>query len=488
MKKKKVPRHRFLFSTEEECLTALPDDPDDTCAAIERFLAIGRGLAPNLPGPSGYFNGYGRVYPDQGHIELAGIEFDDPYRMPQIIERQHMLVAEALDRMAGEGLNFLLANNNHSGLLCEDCPVWGAHENYLTERHPSEFTELILPFLVTRIYAGAGGIHFPTGDFLAGVRPTCMTEITGGQTTSHRAIHSTAREEHHVGSTPGLYRYHQILGDGHRSHFNLALQFGATALALKSVVYDDQLPGRLSRVRGIPPARYDWLGLLRRLNVLATAGRPLKIDRLIIQTQRIYLDSARRFVDSIEEVPPWVPRVLDDWNATLDALTRLDREWLAARLDTFAKYEFYSNFLSEAGQSWLDVPGNLELFNRLALLDHSYHEFANPTSVFRQLEEAGVLTHRVGPVLLPGAEPEPFVPEVSTRAQARARFIRDHHKQTNLVLDWSCVHDFEYDRWRELTDPFATSFGPWQHEGRRPARGRALLASRRRALLRDLGD
>ena len=35
----------------------------------------------------------------------------------------------------------------------------------------------------------------------------------------------------------------------------------------------------------------------------------------------------------------WMPGTLEAWQATLDAYERGDREWLATRMDAFAKYE-----------------------------------------------------------------------------------------------------------------------------------------------------
>ncbi len=93
---------------------------------------------------------------------------------------------------------------------------------------------------------------------------------------------------------------------------------------------------------------------------------------------------------------------------------------LAARFDTFAKYEFYSAVLQDAGHNWESLQDSKDMFCELALLDQSYHEFCNPTSVFARLESAELLQHRVGPQVLPGAEAEPFVPETSTRARVRA--------------------------------------------------------------------
>lgn|GEM_PF-3615495 len=52
-----------------------------------------------------------------------------------------------------------------------------------------------------------------------------------------------------MGPKPNCFRYHQILGDGHRNHFNLALQFWATALALKAAIYDKKLPAEIASYR-----------------------------------------------------------------------------------------------------------------------------------------------------------------------------------------------------------------------------------------------
>jgi hypothetical protein len=292
-----------------------------------------------------------------------------------------------------------------------------------------------------------------------------MELTTGGGTTGHRAIHSTAREEHHVGSSRGLYRYHQILGDGHRSHFNQALQFGATALALKAVIHDRKLPGQLRKLGHFPTSGDHWVGLLRRLNILARPGRELVIDPLIAQTQRIFLEAAHRVVETLEVVKPWIPRLLQDWSETISAFERLDRDWLAARFDTFAKYELYTSVLREETASWQSLTGNRELFLRLALLDHSYHEFCNPRSIFRRLESTRLMRHRVGETGELSGTHETFISSIATRARARAQFIRDHQHERGLVMDWSCVHDLPNQRWRELFDPFAESYGPWQSGG-----------------------
>lgn len=453
------PRREFIVSIETECLTAVPDSPEGVCEAINRFLGHLACQSPTLPAHGGVFTTYGKVYPDCGHIELAAIECDSPYTAPLIVERLYLLVAQATSRLAADGVRLVLANNNHSGLLCSGCSTWGSHENYLVDQHPAAFTDEILPFLVTRIYGGAGGVQHPGGRFLAGVRSTCMQTSAGGGTTDGRAIHSLAREEHHMGATPTRYRYHLILGDGHRSQFNLALQLGATALAVKAATSDRQLRREIATLRrDFSP---DWVATLCRVNVLSRGDERPCVDPLVLKTQRLYLEGACRWAAHLDEPPDWIPRLLRDWHETLVALETMDRVWLARRLDAFTKYEFYSAVLAGNGTTFAGLGKQPEAFRELALLDQSYHEFCNSESVFSQLERAGAVEHRVGPRVEPGGEPEPYVPEVETRARVRARFICEHRNRSEFIVDWAYIHDIHANRMLRLNDPFSQELGAW---------------------------
>jgi tetratricopeptide (TPR) repeat protein len=454
-----APNSQFLVSLETECLTALPSRPEHLDRAVAAFLRAWALQAPSMSASSGVFNGYARTYCDCGHIEIAMIECDSPYTATVLFEQTHILAARTVAMLSAEGIDLVLSNNTYSGLLQNGSPVWGSHENYLVEQHPSGFTEQILPFLVTRIYGGAGGIHHPTGDFLASARSICLTRAFGGGTTQDRAIHSLARDEHHMGGDPQRFRYHLILGDGHRSLFNLSLQLGATALAVKAAMHDRKLRGQLLRWRG----RFsgDWVTTLREINVLSRGGRPLQIDPLVPATQRLYLDAARRVTAAMEDVPAWTPRLLDDWEQTLSAYERQDWTWLSQRLDAFAKYQFYTAVLQDRSCNWAQMPRRPRLWEEFALLDQNYHEFCNAHSVFAQLENAGMLNHRVQPRIEPGHEAEPYVPEVATRARPRARFIRDHRQSREFEVDWSCIRDRSQPRMLTLTDPFAQQLGDW---------------------------
>lgn len=455
----------FLTSVETECLTAVAQTrtAEVVAGAVVRLLTQLRSLAPSLAGPAGFFHGYGRVYMDGPHVELAAAECDSPLDLPGLVERQQQLVARAVAELPRQGLTIILANNNHDGLLGAGAATWGSHENYLVDHPPESFTDRILPFLATRVYAGAGGVHYPSGEFHAGVRLNFIEQDAGGGTRDQRALHSTARTEHLMGKTPGRYRYHTVLADSNRAHFSLALKHGATLLALKALDFD---PDLLQPLPGSPAPecgrRSVWMRAMQRFNVLARPGQPPQADPLALQIQQLYLDGARRFADAHASLPAWVAVVLEYWEQTLRALAHHDHAWLAQRLDPWIKYGLYTAVLERHGHRWDDLPRHESLFYELALLDQNYHEFCNPDSVFTKLEQAGALRHRVAAPVGPGAEPEPFVPATATRAAARARFLRENGGDPWLRMDWDAVYDLRHARRRPLADPFAATYGPWE--------------------------
>ncbi|MBI4881878.1 MAG: proteasome accessory factor PafA2 family protein, partial [Planctomycetes bacterium] len=476
----------FVMGTEEECLTVAGNNGWAAAQKIfVRFMRAMADLAPALPSQNGMFNGYGKILVDTGgHIELSSAECDSPYLLAEIVDRQHQLAGQALARLEQAGAPLVLANNNHSELLTRRSNTWGSHESYLTGIAPQAFTGLILPFLVTRIYAGAGGILYPCGSFVASVRALRMNLATGGDTTGHRAIHSTARDESLMGGPRRRHRYHLISGDGHRSQFNLALQFGATALALKAIEMNDGLGASLAGLA--LPRRGSWPGTMRALNVLSRRGEPLRVDPLVTATQRLYLEAARRYRAALSAAPAWIDRTLRDWEDTLAALERADWPWLAARLDAFAKHALWSGVLAARGKTWESLAHDRDLLQRLALLDQSYHEFGSASSVFALLEEAGLLEHRVAAPVAPGEEEEPFVPATATRARVRARFIRENAGQEGFHVDWCAVYDVPRNRRIDLSDPFAPALGEWAEAAVRTATPRDPLLELRRRLNEDV--
>jgi len=455
------PPARFLLSIEQELMTVVPACRGDPLRVLLTKMAE---LAPSLRDfGCGFFNAYGRVYVDlNSHLELAALECHDPYVLADLVDRQQQLLARAADA-APAAQRVRLWANNHDGLLHAGAATWGAHENYLVARHPSTWAAEVLPFLATRVYGGAGGVCWPSGDYVAGVRPMFMVHDVGGDTTSERAIHSTSRQEHHAGGSKDCFRYHLLLGDSHRAQFNLALHVGATALVLKAIESDADLPARLrallARLR--LPRAGGWVETLRACNRLAGAGEDLRVEPVVIELQGFYLEAAASWAARVGATPAWVERCLRDWRDTLRAMADADLDWLGQRLDAFAKHRLLVAALRRRGEGWPRGAPDRAVFLRLLLLEHGYHDLG-PDSTFAALERAGLLAHRVTPAVAPGSETERFVPEVATRARARARLLVEHAGQQGLLLDWARVQDVPGRRGRRLYDPFAEDFGPWE--------------------------
>lgn len=464
---------RFAMGVEHELMTLAA--PLDRPAALRRVLQV---LAVNLPSMQaaghGFFTPYGRYYLDVAeHLELASAECDDPYRLALLVETQMAALTDAVTQLRAAGVTIDFANNNHDGVLHPNTSTWGTHENYLVAAPPPAFAGALLPFLVTRVYAGAGGVVYPTAERVAGVRPLFLAHETGGATTSARAIFSTARNEPLAGRLRSLHRCHLINGDGHRSQFNLALQFGATALVFRALETDADLPAQIEAVCRDLRLPFDgsWLKTLHVCNRLAAPDEELHVQAFAIQMQTFFLHAARRWAQRAGSVPAWVPRCLRDWEDTLVAMDRRDNAWLGARLDAFAKLGLFEAVLLAKGTSFGALPSDPARLRELSLVDQSYHTLRDPRSAFTLLERGGRLVHRVGAFTAPGAEAEAFVPDVATRAKVRARYLVANRGARDQCMDWADVVDPTRTRARALHDPFAQEYGEWKDFGARRAVG-----------------
>ena len=452
---------KCLIGLEAECFNVIPESvaPREIAARCERLIQeIGR-IIPSVPGDRGIFTGYGRVYLDRAHLELATAECDSPFALVSVWERLQSVVALAVRRLVEQGLPLTLANCNHSGLLDASAATWGTHGNYLVEEPPARLADSLLPFLVTRLYTGSGALHWPTGDLLASVRAHVLDCERGGDTIRRRAIHSTGRDEPLTPHPERFgFRYHTLLDDGVRSHFSLLLQFGTLALVLKAVIADPAAIQTLPVPGGAAGKRSFWMQALARFNRLAGPGEPPRVDPWVWKIQELYLAAADRYVAQAPEVPAWMPQVLAIWESTLSALRRDDQEWLGRRLDPWIKHRVFSDYLRQQSQSWPELPNHEPLASALALVNQNYHEFCSPDSVFAQLEAQGALSHRVVPVVAPGTEPEPFIPEVRTRAHPRARWICERAGRQDVEADWALLkHRASGECWR-LDDPRSATF------------------------------
>ncbi|MEQ8637463.1 proteasome accessory factor PafA2 family protein [Gimesia maris] len=449
------PKIRTVIGAEAECLTVIehPEIHDPTIG-IDIFLKEMVKLSPSLNGIDGFFNSYGRTYSDQNHIELATAECSNPFQLIYLLQAQQTQARETAEVMRKAGWKITLSNCNHNGVLQNDAASWGFHGNYLVQEHPSKLTDRILPFLVTRVYAGAGGVLWPSGEFCSGVRLNFMDTVQGGDTVVHRAIHSLARDEP-LTSQPEKYgyRYHTVLGDGLRSHFSQLLRFGVTELVLKAVTAFPEKLEALPAPQGKDWSPPFWLQALNRFNILRREKDGLHAAHVAIDVQRVYLKIVDEYLDSLPTIPSWMQQVVTIWESTLDAMARRDYEWLAQRLDPWIKHRLFTTYLSAHHRQWSDLQKDYDLACAIALLNQDYHDFSSSESIFNQLEETNALRHQIGPLIQPGQEEEPFVPDLGTRATARARFIKQHQNQQELIVDWDKVVNSQNQVVLHLDDP-----------------------------------
>lgn len=444
-------RH-LLMSLETEWQTLLAD-PNQTAAGVVALFEHLTAMAPTLPFGAGLLNAYGRIYLDGSHLELAAAEADSPYQLAQWIEQQETLLWSVVYQLKTEGdLKWEFRNVNYDGLLRDGVSSWGTHENYLLHGSPDRIAAAMLPFLATRLFAGAGALVWPSGEYVAGTRVELLSQDTGGGTSQQRALFSTARDES-LTRDHRCRRLHLILGDGNRSQFSLALKMGTTALVARMLEdWPDAvrpLPGTPAPSRG---RRAFWMQAARQFNMLARPGEPLRAAPLALRVQRMYHEACSRFVHRQTDVPDWVPRLLSDWEITLGALASLDNAWLQRRLDPWIKHELLGEYLRQHGVDWPEVLKSSDLFHELALLNQDYHSL-DASSVFQRCNRAGLLDHRVVPCLQAGEEPEPFVPATVTRAAARARFIKQHALERGWTMDWMSARHMPTGRVVEFEPP-----------------------------------
>src|ERR1700751_2868774 len=241
------------------------------------------------------------------------------------------LVRSAEQRLREEGIRaevFLFNNNTDSA-----GNSYGCHENYLVEREGdfSKFTDVLIPFLVTRqIYAGAGKVLQTARGAMYCIAQGAehIWEGVSSATTRSRPIINTRDEPH--ADAERFRRLHVIVGDSNMSEYSTFLKVGATSILLRML----EDPGVVLRdmtlenpIRAIREISHDTT--LRRRVRLAN-GR--EVSALDIQSE--YLTRALRYRAS-HGVSDQENRALDMWEPCLKALESdpmsLGREcdWLA---------------------------------------------------------------------------------------------------------------------------------------------------------------
>ena len=285
-----------------------------------------------------------RLYLDVGsHPEYATPECDSIHDVvvhdkagERILEG---LVQSAEQRLREEGIRgevFLFKNNTDSA-----GNSYGCHENYLVEREGdfSKFTDVLIPFLVTRqIYAGAGKVLQTARGamYCIAQRAEHIWEGVSSATTRSRPIINTRDEPH--ADAERFRRLHVIVGDSNMSEYATFLKVGATSIILR-MLEDDGAPWRdltlENPIRAIREISHDTTC---RRRVRLANGRELSA----IDIQAEYLNRALRFAKR-HGLPPLEQKALEMWEHVMSHLEQ-DPLKLTTEVDWVIKHNLIESY------------------------------------------------------------------------------------------------------------------------------------------------
>jgi hypothetical protein len=301
-------------------------------------------MAGPLPGLMLGTNG-SRIYADGLRLESATPEARTPEEVLAYQRANELLILRALSE-AGSQCGLAEGDVRLSRIVTDYAPephFCGQHVNVLMRRYTlEELIESLLPFLISRYYAAAGGWG-PTG-FVMSHKAAAIRCVASPDTRELRGIVAINKNEN-LGP-PHLKRMHLTHGDALMSELGTYLTVGCTALVCK--MWDDGV------CVGPAFALEDPLRALRQLDGDPTWARPLlrlKCGREVsgLDIQEHYLKAAEHYTRRGSR-EPWMQEVVKRWRRSLDAL-RKGPEHLADSLDPCIKSRLYGRILAKRGLS-----------------------------------------------------------------------------------------------------------------------------------------
>lgn len=441
-----MDRRIFGIETEFGVSYSAPGQRPMTPEEVARYLfrkVVSWGRSSNVFLPNG-----SRLYLDVGsHPEYATAECDG---IAQLIAHDrageliaHQLVVQAQTQLAQEGNTgkiFLFKNNVDSA-----GNSYGSHENYLITRRGefSRLADILIPFLVTRqLIAGAGKILGApqAGTFAFSQRADHIWGGTSSATTRSRPIINTRDEPH--ADAEFYRRLHVIVGDSNMSETTSMLKVGTVDLILRmieaGVIMSDM---RMENpIRSIREISHDISGT-RKVKLLD--GRSLTA----VEIQRHYLTKCTEFVEANGAHNELVPRILELWGRTLDAIESQDYSTIDTEIDWAIKLKLLTAYSQRHGQDFSSAA--------LAQLDLRYHDIDPDRGLFRLMEKRGSAARITTQEQV---EEAVDVAPATTRAKLRGRFVEAARAAgRDYTVDW--VHLKLNDRSHQTIlckDPFVS--------------------------------
>ncbi|MFB0834238.1 Pup--protein ligase [Arthrobacter halodurans] len=442
-----MDRRIFGIETEYGISYSAPGSRPLTPEEVARYLfrkVVAWGRSSNV-----FLTNGSRLYLDVGsHPEYATAECDD---VAQLIAHDRAgeailqdLVVSAEERMREDGFNgsvYLFKNNTDSA-----GNSYGCHENYLIPRRLefARLAEILIPFLVTRqLFAGAGKVLPVDGahSYAFSQRADHVWEGVSSATTRSRPIINTRDEPH--ADAEHYRRLHVIVGDSNMSETTQLVKVGATDLMLRMIeagtIMDDF---RLENpIRSIREISHDLTG---RAPVRLASGR----EMTALQLQEMFFAKVAGFVEREGAHTPYVPRVMDLWRRSLDAVAGGDASGIDTEIDWAIKHKLVTGYQARHG---LDLSSP-----RIAQLDLTYHDISPTRGLFQLLRARGLAAGVVTPEEIDDAR---STPPQTTRAKLRGDFVRAAKAAgRDFTVDW--VHLKLNDHAGQTVlckDPFASS-------------------------------
>ncbi|MDJ0315748.1 Pup--protein ligase [Arthrobacter antibioticus] len=439
-----MDRRIFGIETEFGVTYSAPGSRPLSPEEVARYLfrkVVSWGRSSNVFLPNG-----SRLYLDVGsHPEYATAECDS---IGSLIAHDragetilHELVQEAQDRLETEGYPgqiFLFKNNVDSA-----GNSYGSHENYLIPRRGefNRLADILIPFLVTRQLLSGAGKVLPAqqgGKYAFSQRADHIWEGLSSATTRSRPIINTRDEPH---ADAELYRrLHVIVGDSNMSETTTMLKVGSVDLILRmieagTIMSDMRLENPIRSIREIS---HDITG---KHPVKMADGRTLTA----IEIQRHYLEKVSSFVRSNGAHHELVPRILDLWERTLDAVEAENYSSIDTEIDWAIKAKLLGAYAERHQVKW----GSPEV----GQLDLRYHDISPERGLFNKLQRRGAAATVSTAAQIAIATQ---TPPTTTRAHLRGKFVtaaRDAGR--DYTVDW--VHLKLNDRSHQTIlckDPF----------------------------------
>jgi proteasome accessory factor A len=367
-----------------------------------------------------------RLYLDVGsHPEYATPECDSIFDLvvhdkagERILES---LVRSAEQRLREEGIRgdvYLFKNNTDSA-----GNSYGCHENYLVGREGdfSKFTDVLIPFLVTRqIYAGAGKVLQTARGAMYSIsqRAEHIWEGVSSATTRSRPIINTRDEPH--ADAERFRRLHVIVGDSNMSEYTTFLKVGTVAILLRMLEEDSGSWRDMTLENPIRAIREISHDPTCRRTVRLSDGRELSAANI----QAYYLERALKFAKK-NKLGPLEQKALDMWEHVMTHIES-DPLKLETEVDWVMKYHLIERY-RERHDLALASP-------RVALVDLAYHDISQSSSLFYLLQRRGMAERVVDDESI---ETATNVPPATTRARLRGAFIkRAKERKRDYTVDW----------------------------------------------------